>query len=154
MRENGMRENGTRTVVVTLALALVAMGATACGAQSGSMEGTRMAGSDQVPAARGSVQTSMNDSGNTNLRVEVQHLAQPSEIEDGAQSYVVWVEPLEGGGEPQNVGALVVGPDLSGSLETITPLKQFDVYITPEENSTASRPTGPKVLETTVHSTR
>jgi hypothetical protein len=61
---------------------------------------------------------------------------------------VVWVE--REGAAPQNVGALRVGEDKSGQLETVTPHHRFTLAITAEEAATTDLPKGPRVLSAVV----
>jgi hypothetical protein len=105
--------------------------------------------SPAVPAASGEISTS-DEGGNGNLRlkVEVKHLAPPEKVERNARIYVVWVE--HDGATPQNVGALRVDKDLTGSLDTVTPLHRFNLVITAEEDPAAVLPKGPRVLFATV----
>lgn len=102
-----------------------------------------------VPAAQGEVVAKPTDNGNTELTVEVKHLAPPSRIADSASTYVVWAQDRPSG-QVQNLGALKVDKDLDGKLQTVTPLKVFDVFITPETMPSAQAPTGDKVLWTQV----
>lgn len=107
-----------------------------------------MVASTLVPAARGKVNTETDSNGNTGIKVEVAHLARPHELQTGYTSYVVWVRPR--GQSPINVGELRVNNDLSGKLETSTPAKQFDLFITAESNPRSELPSGPEVMHTTV----
>ena len=99
----------------------------------------RMVGSNDIPAAEGTVRATPADNGNTALHVEVRHLARPESVSSEATTYVVWVRP-SAGGAPQNMGALKVNKDLRGSLNTVTPLRSFDVFITVEGSPTVTSP--------------
>jgi hypothetical protein len=101
-----------------------------------------------APAARGTVHSETDRNGNTGLKVEVKHLAKPHDLQSGYSSYVVWVQPR--GQSPTNAGELRVNDDLQGSLETSTPYKQFDLFVTAENNPRVTAPTGPQILHTTV----
>jgi hypothetical protein len=107
-----------------------------------------MVPSTLVPAAKGTVHTDTDNNGNTGIKVDVEHLAKPHDLQTGYTSYVVWVRPR--GQSPTNVGELRVSGDLKGSLEASTPAKQFDLFITAENNPRAGSPTGPEVMHTTV----
>jgi len=100
------------------------------GACAGASPEVRMVSSPDIPAAEGVVRATSGANGNTRLHIFVRHLAKPEKVRPDATTYVVWVQPA--GGLPQNMGALKVDEDLRGSLETITPLKSFDVFITLE----------------------
>lgn len=108
-------------------------------------------GSPTNPAAEGEVKATDGDNGNTRLELHVKHLTQPAKIAPGTTAYVVWVEPLEGDRHPNNVGALKVDDNLEGQLETVTPLRAFNVYVTPEATATVGSPSGTRVLSQTVN---
>lgn len=103
-----------------------------------------------VPAARGEVRAKTGDNGNTELRLAVEHLAKPEALEADARTYVVWVQDSQNGERVQNVGALRVNDDLKGDIRAITPMKQFDIFVTPEPVANAESPSGDRVLWTTV----
>jgi len=100
--------------------------------------------SDSVQAATGKVLVGSEKDGNTKVKIEVQHLAPPTTVDNSSNAYVVWLQPA--GGEPQNVGVLQVGKDLKASLETRTPFKQFQVIVTAEPVSNVRVPSGPPVM--------
>lgn len=103
-----------------------------------------------VPAARGEVQAKEGENGNTEVRLKVEHLARPEAVEGEAKTYVVWVQDSQNGERVQNVGALQVNDDLRGSIRALTPMKQFDIFVTPEPLANAETPSGDRVLWTTV----
>jgi hypothetical protein len=104
--------------------------------------------SADMPAAEGTVSATPGANGNTTLVVRVKHLAPASRIAEDAQVYVVWVEPH--GGQPQNVGILTVDKDLQGTLTTLTPHKQFRVFVTPEPTGQADSPTHDEVFSSDI----
>lgn len=106
--------------------------------------GIPLQGSTTTPAGEGSVAATTNQDGNTALSVKVKHLAPASRIDENAQVYVVWVEPPNG--MPQNVGALSLNDDREGTLNTLTPFKQFRVIITPEASATVQEPSGNEIF--------
>jgi hypothetical protein len=116
----------------------------ACGA----VERVPMINAPRAPAAQGTVVARPEANGNTRLAVEVKHLASPDKVAPGAKVYVVWVLPP--GGRPQNVGALRVGEDLSGRLDTVTVHPSFMVKLTAEGSPAAAAPFGPEVLQALV----
>ena len=83
------------TLVGTLALG-------GCGSMSSREQTWTMATAEKVPAAVGKVKVANEKDGNTKVKVEVAHLAQPDEAFDNASTYVVWLKPQAG--EAQNVG--------------------------------------------------
>jgi hypothetical protein len=50
------------------------------------------------------------------------------------------------GAAPQNLGVLTLDQNLSGVLETLTPLHSFDLMITPEMTGTVLEPSRAPVL--------
>jgi hypothetical protein len=91
-------------------------------------------------AAKGEVKVKGEDNGNTRLSVNVEHLASPETVASNATTYVVWAKPSQGEGRAQNLGALVIDADRKGSLDTVTPLKNFEVIVTPEPSASATSP--------------
>lgn len=107
------------------------------------------ANSAVAPAAQGNVSTSVDDNGNTQLDVNVKHLAQPEKLSPGAKAYVVWVKP-EGQKNYQNVGTMKVNENLEGNYQTKVPYKNFNLMITPESSMRAQAPSGTTVMEKNV----
>ena len=125
--------------------ALLAVALAACAGRTVAMKNSEMSS-----AAQAKVNLKQAEGGNTEINLEAAHLAPASKVRDDASSYVVWVEPLNGSGPPQNVGALPVDKDLEAELKAITPLKDFQIYVTPEPSGDAVHPSGPKVLAAVV----
>ena len=107
-----------------------------------------LSGNPLMPAAAGSVDMKAGANDNTQLHVNVKHLAAPDKIESGATTFVVWIKPLDTG--PQNIGALTVDEELNGDLYTVTSQREFDLMITPERSPTTQYPSGPVVLRTAI----
>jgi hypothetical protein len=101
-----------------------------------------------VPAAKGSVDVDKDRNGNTELKIKVEHLAQPENLSPSQSSYVVWLQDKES--EPENLGELRVNGKLEGSFQTVTPHKSFDLFVTGEKDATAKTPYGPEVLRTRI----
>lgn len=104
--------------------------------------------SQDIPAAAGTVKVKATDDGNSQIELEVQHLALPEKVNPGATVYVVWVSGPEVGAEQHNMGALKVDENLKGSLTTITPLKAFNLSVTAEPSQASTMPTGRMLLTT------
>ncbi len=101
--------------------------------------------SGSTPAAQGNVYVDTGPNGNTRVAINVRHLAPPSSITPMATTYVAWIVP--GADQPPiNAGAIEVDAELKGTLETITPHRQFEVIITPEASAVAMRPSNKPVL--------
>lgn len=105
-----------------------------------------MGASNLTPAAQGMVVTKSGDNENTNMTVNVKHLAPANRVYAGATNYIVWVLP-EGSSSPQNVGALQVDENLNGTHSTTIPYKNFKVIVTPEMSTMSQNPTGPTIFE-------
>ena len=100
------------------------------------------------PAAEGKVVTSTDRNGNTEIEVEVKHMATPQSLTPAQQSYVVWVQPR--GKDPEVLGTLRVNDDLQGSVKATTPYKDFDVIVTAENMPKPETPSSMVVLKGTV----
>lgn len=101
-----------------------------------------------TPAAEGKVVTSTDRNGNTEVEVQVKHVARPQALTPPRQSYLVWVQPR--GMQPQLLGALRVNEDLEGSLKATTTYKDFDVLVTAEDNLKTETPSSTVILKGTV----
>jgi hypothetical protein len=101
-----------------------------------------------APAAEGKVITSNDRNGNTEVEVQVKHMATPQSLTPAKQSYMVWVQPR--GKEAELLGALRVNSDLGGSLKSSTTYKDFDVLVTAENDAKPAIPSSTVVLKGTV----
>lgn len=81
--------------------------------------------------------------------MQVRALAHPWELTPPRKDYVVWIEALTMGG-PAEKGILRVGPHLRATLRATTPLRQFDLFVTAEDQPHPAQPSGPEVLRATV----
>jgi hypothetical protein len=105
-----------------------------------------MTASNIVPAASGTVKVQKDQNGNAKLDIKVSNLADPTRLTPPEDKYVVWIRPNDG--EARKQGALSVGNDLNGELQTVTVSKDCEVFITAEQSASVSVPTGPEVLHT------
>src|SRR3954464_8181049 len=101
-----------------------------------------------VPAATGRAEVGTDKNGNRKVKVSVEHLAKPENLTPSKDVYVVWFQ--ESGANPEPQGQLKVNKNLKAEFETTTPLKNFQILITAEDDPTAKVPSGPEVLRTTV----
>jgi hypothetical protein len=101
-----------------------------------------------VPAARGQVDVGRDKNGNTRVELEVEHLAAPENLTPPRTAYVVWFQ--ESGAEPLNQGALKPNKSLKANFKSITPLKNFAIFVTAEADSNAKTPSGSEVLRASV----
>jgi hypothetical protein len=101
-----------------------------------------------VPGARGDVEISKDNNGNTKLKMKVQHLANAENLTPPSAGYVIWLRAR--GGDAENQGQLKVDKNLEASFETVTPLKSFDLFVTAEQDLKAKNPSGMEVLKATI----
>jgi len=106
--------------------------------------------SASVPAASGEVLTRKWEGKNRAVEVRVRSLAPPTQIVPGATTYVVWFTPVQENGPAQNMGALTLNSDLSGTLVVETPFVDFDVLVTAESSAGVTQPTGKEVMRAQV----
>src|SRR5438270_13862188 len=92
----------------------------------------RLTNTGAAPAAEGKVTTNNDRNGNTNVEVQVKHMAAPQSLTPARQGYLVWVQPR--GKDPELLGSLRVNSDLEGSLKAITPYKDFEIFVTAEDS--------------------
>ena len=104
-----------------------------------------------MPAAEGTVSVRKDSNQNTDLTIEVKHLAPADRLAVGASTYVVWLAPQGGTKKPQNLGSLAVNKNLNGKLTIITPHQSFDLFVTAEPSVNTPQPTGERVLWTQVN---
>jgi hypothetical protein len=103
-----------------------------------------------MPAAAGKVNVSKDKNGNYRIKLEVYHLAKPTSLTPPKQAYFVWVQRPDS--QPELLGELKVNDNLEGTLESTVPRvgDRFDVFVTAEDNPSATVPSEPRVLHTTV----
>ncbi|HYX54060.1 MAG TPA: hypothetical protein VE783_11465 [Candidatus Limnocylindrales bacterium] len=102
-----------------------------------------------APAAEGKVITSNDRNGNTEVEVQVKHMATPQSLTPPRQTYLVWVQPR--GQAAELLGALRVNSDsLEGSLKASTTYKDFEVLVTAEDQVHADQPSSTVILKGTV----
>ncbi|HZQ23508.1 MAG TPA: hypothetical protein VFA89_12000 [Terriglobales bacterium] len=116
---------------------------TACGKKK-----VNMTPAASVPAANGNAVLTKDSNGNTVVDLKVQHLAKPQNLTPPKNVYVVWIQPR--GGAATNEGELRVNDNLQAEFKTPTTYKTFDIFVTAEDNASATQPTGPEVLRQTV----
>jgi len=107
-----------------------------------------LAAAPSVPAARGDVDIDHDKNGNTRFKIRVQHLATPGALTPPRAAYVVWLRERDGNASPQ--GQLRVDKKLNGRFEGVTPAKNFDLFITAEQEHAPKVPAGEEILKATV----
>ncbi|MDQ1473058.1 MAG: hypothetical protein QOJ99_4538 [Bryobacterales bacterium] len=105
--------------------------------------------SSLVPAARGEVEFNEDKNGNNKVKIKAEHMALPSNLTPPRSAYVVWFQERDG--NPAIQGVLKVNnKDLKAEFETTTPIKNFTVLVTAENETSPASPTGPEILRATV----
>src|ERR1051325_898430 len=108
----------------------------------------RLTNTGAAPAAEGKITTDNDRNGNTGVEVEVKHMATPQSLTPAKQAYLVWVQPR--GKDPELLGALRVNEDLEGTLKATTPYKDFEIFVTAEENMRPESPSSMVILKGSV----
>lgn len=103
-----------------------------------------MTAGQEDPAAHGVIHIKTTGNGNIQLDIQAKSLAKPNALTPPEQVYVVWIQ--RSGQAPTNEGALKVDGNLNGELTTVTPFKDFRVFITAEKYAQLRVPQGPTVL--------
>lgn len=100
--------------------------------------------SPALPAASGTMGISHDTSGTTYISLQAKHLAPADALHPAKTAYVVWVQPP--GQPPQNHGVLQVNSKEEATYSTTTKDRNFEVFVTAEDNPHAVSPTGPHLL--------
>lgn len=91
------------------------------------------------------IKLARNDSGNNELKVQIDHLVPPQRIDQSYRRYAVWVDPMNE--QPQLAGMLVYSSkDRTGKFETTTPFENFRLVVTAEHDEMPRGPRGEVVL--------
>ncbi len=139
-----MKVSGLKAGLVTAVAALSMVGCASM-LKSNPSTSEAMRSDQSVPSAQGMVTAEETDNGNTRVNVKVQHLAKPGALKNHPNVYMVWAkDPTQKA--PIKLGALKVDEDLKGELETVTPMRQFDLFITPEDTIAVNNPSGKQLL--------
>jgi hypothetical protein len=100
--------------------------------------------SPALPGASGTMGISHDTSGTIYINIQAKHLARPDQLHPSKTAYVVWVQPT--GQPPQNHGVLQVNDKLEATYFTTVHTNNFDVFVTAEDNSQVTQPTGEHLL--------
>jgi hypothetical protein len=103
--------------------------------------------SPAIPSAEATAKFGAEKNGNTSIDLKVKHLADPRKLTPPANNYVVWLRAAPTA-PAQNIGALTVNKNLEGTLDTVTALKSFDLFVTAEASPQTQQPAGPPLLWT------
>ncbi|MBI3549272.1 MAG: hypothetical protein HY078_09550 [Elusimicrobia bacterium] len=129
----------------TLLIAVSALAA--AGAFSGCATSPPLSTSPLIPAAEAKVKFERTRNDNTEINLRVKHLAEPEKLTPPAHTYVAWMRSSKDAA-PQNIGALVVDKNLTGELQSLTPMHSFELFVTAEASGQVQQPTGKPLLWT------
>jgi hypothetical protein len=135
-----------RAAAILTTASLLAGGCAMMGIGSGDDQRSLTA-SPTIPAAEGKVTFGKTKNDNVAVDLTVKHLANPEKLSPPAANYVVWLQP-NNSATPQNIGALKVDKDLTGTLQTQTAMHSFDLFITAEGSGQVLAPAGKRLLWT------
>lgn len=99
--------------------------------------------SDLAPAAEITVKEKTRKNENNIIIVKAKYLASPERVSRNAEAYVVWLVSEKNG--VKNIGALYNKNGRDSELETPTPFKGSEIFITAEKKAGVSRPEGPEI---------
>ena len=99
----------------------------------------------ETPAAEVQAKISRDKNNNTKIKLTVKHLAPPENLYPPKAAYVVWIQSED---RLVNLGQLRVDKRLKGTFDGVTPLKEFRIFITAENNYAVVKPSSLVVLET------
>lgn len=111
----------------------------------------KFATSSVVPAARGDVKIKKDKNNNYIIKIEIINLAEVSRLQQGRQSYVVWLVSEKD--ETKNIGRIksssgMFSNKLKASFETVTSYKPTKIFITAEDDGAITYPSTQVVLAT------
>ncbi len=128
-----------------LALALAAL-LSGC-AMFAPKKSTPLKVSAALPSTDGFVYTRKARNGNYSLSLSIRCMPKPQRLTPPAETYVVWTRNAANAKAPwENMGALQASKKKTATFATVTPLDQFEVWITTEPSTEAAAPTGPRLL--------
>jgi hypothetical protein len=135
-----------RTLILALSAALGAGFVSGCASLRSAVgeNSPVMNVSPTLPSTEGTVIYGKAPNENTSIALTVKHLPHPKKLTPPANNYVLWLRPK--GAAAQNIGELTVDDNLTGTLNTVTAVKNFDLFITAEANGQVQQPTGPQLL--------
>ncbi len=107
--------------------------------------------SSVVPGAEGSVKVKKDNNNNYSIELEVVNLAEAKRLTPPRTTYIVWAQTEQN--STKNLGSLntssgLLSKTLKASLNTVTPFKPTKIFITAEDDTNISYPSGETVLTT------
>ena len=136
MKQTTLKTILKNVVFVTLTTFLV-LSFTSCATR------VKFATSSVAPAARGDVKIKKDNNNNYTIKIHIRNLAEVSRLQQGRQSYVVWL--VSDKDETKNVGRIksssgMFSKLLTASFETVTSYKPTKIFITAEDDGAITYP--------------
>ena len=106
----------------------------------------QVVGSERDPGADGRITVEKVEGGNAMVTLDLDHLAPPGRMQDGATTYVVWFN--KEGRVPSRVGQLAYDSGRrKGTMRATTTDRQFDVVVTAERSGAVHAPSTAVIFE-------
>ncbi len=105
----------------------------------------------KIAGADGKITITTTSTNGNRLELYIKHIGAPNRIDSRARNYIVWELPKGFSNKPQSLGPLKLDKNYTGRLNTVTPFRSFDIFITAESATNPLQPTGEKLLWTTVN---
>jgi len=107
--------------------------------------------SSVVPAARGSVKVSRDNNKNYVVKINIYNLAEVSRLQPPKKCYVVWM--ITDKQEIRNIGQIksaeaMLSSKLTAYYESVSSFKPVRIFITAEDDASATNPDPTTVLST------
>ncbi len=104
-----------------------------------------------APSAEGKVKIKKDKNDNYAIELKVRHLPDPKRLDPPRKTYIVWMETVRNG--TKNIGNLnsssgLFSKTLKSSLNTVSPYKPVNFFITAENTEGITYPNGEMVLRT------
>lgn len=119
-------------ITLTIAAMCLVVGFSGCAVKA------PLPSSTELPAAMGETKITLDNNGNSTIRMKVQHFAPPENLQPPKSVYVVWVETPEG--HYNNFGQLKIDEKRSGEITGITPFRTFRLVVSAEDYPMVAQP--------------
>lgn len=103
-----------------------------CTSQQRTLRGTPVS-----PLSTAEVRTAAGPNDQMQLTVTVYNLPKPQLIAHDATMYIAWAKPSKESGQPHRLGQVTVDDSEVGTLQVMTPLREFELIITAEPADSA-----------------
>lgn len=101
--------------------------------------------SSTLPAAEVKAKVKQDKNENYQIKLEADHLADPSRLKPSKDVYIVWIETESN--NSQNIGQLTTKGSKDASLETVTSYKPVRIFITAEDRANLQYPRGEVIFK-------